>query len=137
MSHGMRIVALLIGAVLLSGCALIAGNGGDTDPAENLRGTWSITENPNSVEPHDALVFTSENEYRILDGNDDVFERGPMREVTSESFEYTMEQADHAPGLVGNENYAEYSIDGDELTITFYDDQTKETKFVSFVAVRE
>jgi hypothetical protein len=137
MSRVARIVGLLIGVAIIASCALVTGDDGADDPAADLRGSWSITENPNGVTPHDALVFTTDNEYRILNADDQVFERGPMREVTSSGFEYTIEQADHEPDLVGSENYAEYSIEGDELTITFYDDDTKQTEFVSFVAVRE
>ena len=107
------------------------------DVAAHLRGIWIIIENPDNVSPHHSLKFLDSNEYQILDANGIIFERGPMTNVTENSFEYSIEQADHMPGIIGSHNYAEYTVTDDILDITFYDDSTKTTRYVTFIAQRQ
>lgn len=126
-------------ALLLAGCSSpFQSEENDSDPAEALRGDWVIEPDSKPVAdwPHHSFTFTPANEYQILDSSGDVFERGPMSNVTAESFEYTVKQADHAPEIIGNENYAEYEVSGDELTITFYDNPNKTSNYGTYEARR-
>jgi hypothetical protein len=141
-----KISALLVSALavgvllLLPACENLLTEEDDGDnglsPLETLSGRWTITELPWD-DVHFTLVFNTDRTYAIEDGSGTVFENGPVENVTSSSLYYTIEQYDLDDSLdVPADNYAEYEINGDHLTITFYDDDTKEIAFGTVEAQR-
>lgn len=132
-----RIVVLVAGvaAVLVAGCD--TPTDGSEDPAAALRGTWTISTNTMTDGAHHTLQITTDDEYVFRDESDTIFERGTMTRITGSSFECEItEYTPDPPPSVGDENYAEYNIVDDDLTITWYDDNTRETQFVRFTATR-
>lgn len=129
-------VAALIGCENPAG-----GDGGNrgegTAALDALSGRWTITDNPWG-DAHFTLVFDSAGGYEIEDREGTVFESGPVEDVTDSSFHYTIEEysGDDEQIEIPADNYAEYEISEDKLTITFYDDETKETAFGTVKAQR-
>lgn len=131
-------ISLLSGFLLFAGCENPYGSNDseDSDPAAALRGEWVITSQEPEVGEHHLLVFRADDRYEIRDSAGVTFESGPMTNVTASGFECVIEQADQLPMIVGSENYAEYSIEGAALEISFYNDVAKDTRYVTFQAER-
>lgn len=108
-----------------------------TDPVEALVGTWQITEKPAAAkyDPHLYFVFTANAAgYEIQETGSVVFESGPIANLTYHDFDYTIQVQTKDALLVGEENYASYTLAGTTLRITFYDDATRTTTFGTIVA---
>jgi hypothetical protein len=108
------------------------------DPACELRGTWAINHALTVPdEPaYDRLNFSGEDVYSILDAAGTVIERGTMTDVTGEGFTGTIETQTLYPALIGGTTYAAWDVDGDTLTIAFYDDPAMATLFITFVCTK-
>ena len=109
---------MLISALLLSSCNLPGPSN-----LYGLVGEWTITERPTDTAAdysnYEKIIFTVD-KYQIENKNGDIFESGPVSNITETSYDYVMEQFDPAPAYEGSESSAVFSIDGDSLTITFY-----------------
>lgn len=132
MKKALYLVIIISGVFVLS----ISCDLNKLDSPEGLVGTWEITEKPDG-EPHHIFIFTDTDEYEIRDDENVVFESGSMWDITDNSFEYEIEVQTKSPNIIGGKNYAEFSISNDNLEITFYDDDTKTEKFISFTAKRK
>ncbi len=132
--------SLVMVLIALMGCSDLLNDENeenDEDEESGLSGRWTVWDYPGpDWENHFTLVFDNTPSYSIEGRDGEVFETGPISNVTSNSFDYTIDQADHLPDIVGNTNYAEYTIDDDQLTVTFYDDETKVTAFGTLKAQR-
>lgn len=142
---GTVLLGVLTALILLAGCENVLNEEGDEGAQQSsdetidsaLSGRWTVWEYPGSDwEDHFTLVFDDTPNYSIEGRDGVVFETGPISNAADGSFDYAIDQADHAPSIVGNENYAEYAVDGDQLSITFYDDETKATAFGTLKAQR-
>ena len=108
-------------------------------PEVALVGTWEITEKPDNDawSPHAYLVFTiGVDQYRMLDDNRSMFEVGSITNLTHSSFDCVIETSTDFPEWEGSQNYAEYSLSGSRLSLTFFDDDTKAVPFGTIVAER-
>jgi hypothetical protein len=124
---------LILSMFILGSCAI-------TDHALELVGSWEITDKPTDViwEPHAFFVFlTDASGYEIQSTDRTVFESGPVYNLKSTSFNLDIEEQTFQPELIGGENYAEYSLSGNTITITFYDDSSKDITFGTITATRE
>ncbi len=128
------VAVVAIGAISIGSCRYL----GFLNPAWPLEGSWEITGKPAGWELHTYFVFLPNAEnYQILDADRLVFESGPILNLTDSSFDYIMEEYTPFPAFIGSENYAEYTLDRDDLSITFYADRQKSANFGTMIAVRE
>jgi len=128
---------LLITVMLVSMLSLITSCS-LSEEKEVLRGSWVFIETPpyTSFAKHNTIRFLKSNEYQVLNKSGDIFEKGKLFNITDHSFEYTIIQLSIAPEQVGSQNYADYSIDGNKLTMIFWYDSTKQISFGTYVAKR-
>ena len=134
-SVGKLVLLLAILALLLGGCAFF----GFLNPVWALEGTWVIVQKPAELwEPHTTFTILAGAEgYEFRDQNGQVFESGPVSNITRSSFDYTIAVHTGAPFLEGSDNYAEYTATPRELTVTFYDDSSKAAVFGTITCERE
>jgi len=140
MRKGIRTALLVVVIVVIvlsvGSCRFL----GFINPAWALQGSWEITGKPEADFwlPHTYLNFLPGAEiYQIQDADRDVFQSGTILNLTEVNFDYEIDESDLAPQFIGAENYAEYTLDRDDLTITFYTDRQKTANIVTFIAVRE
>jgi len=57
--------------------------------------------------------------------------------LTDSNFDYQIAEHTLFPEVEGGQNYAEYTLDRDDLSITFYADREKSANFGTIHAVRE
>ncbi len=81
------------------------------------------------------FIFTDD-EMFILDDEDTIFERGIIFNVGSEDFDYIIKQQDYRPDLIETDVFGTFTITDSTLSITFWDDDTQTTRFVTFIAER-
>ncbi len=87
--------------------------------------------------PHHTLEFTTGKEYKFFDDQDVLFERGSMTRVSKNDFHYTILIHEDEPSYVGNSNYAHLVITGSTMVISFYDDSSMGTRFVTFTLEKQ
>ena len=112
---------------------------GFINPGWALQGSWEITGKPDGDiwQPPTYFVFTpGADSYKIQDVSRSVFESGPILNLTESNFDYEIDEHTLVE-IVGSENYAEYTLDRDDLSITFYADREKSANFGTITAVRE
>ena len=129
------IVVVVVIALSVGSCRFL----GFINPGWALQGSWEITDKPDDAvwEPHTYFVFMPNAEgYQIQDDVRSVFESGPVLNLTESSFDYEIDEH-YITEIVGTENYAEYTLDRDDLSITFYADRQKSANFGTILAVRE
>ena len=110
------------------------------NPGWALQGSWEITGKPEvGWEAHTYFVFLpGADGYQIQDADRAVFESGPILNLAESNFDYEIDEHKLIPEIVGTENYAEYTRDRDDLSITFYADREKTGgSFGTIIAVRE
>jgi len=134
MKRKIAVVAAGVLCILLAGCDLL-----DClfDPACDLRGTWLIDDTDPDEPTYDRLIFHDDDTYRILGALGNIIESGSMTDVTDSDFVGTIESQVEEPGLEGTSTYAVWDVDGDTLTVRFYDDQTMATLYITFVCTRQ
>ena len=139
MSNKSRTAILIVGALLLTISVGSCRYLGFLNPGWALQGSWEITGKPASGwEEHTYFVFLpGADAYQIQDANRSVFESGPVLNLTDTNFDYEIDEHTLMPSIVGSENYAEYTLDRDDLSITFYADRDKSANFGTILAVRE
>ena len=110
------------------------------NPGWGLQGSWEITDHPDTP-AYDAFayyVFRSGAEgFQIQDADRTVWQSGPILNLTDSSYDYQIEENTLYPQFEGAENYAEYTLDGDDLTIVLYTDRDKTAQIATLVCVRE
>ncbi len=130
------LVVVIVAIVLSVGSCRFLGF---INPGWALQGSWEITGKPDvGWEAHTYFVFLpGADGYQIQDTDGLVFESGPVLNLTESNFEYEIDEHTLLPEVVGAENYAEYTLDRDDLSITFYADRDKSANFGTIQAVRE
>jgi hypothetical protein len=129
------VVVIIVVALSIGSCRYL----GFLNPAWAVQGSWEITAKPDLDiwEPHSYFVFLpGADGYQIQDADRSVFESGPVLNLTESNFDYEIDEAT-VPEIVGQENYAEYTLNDDDLSITFYADRQKSANFGTIQAVRE
>ena len=129
-------IVITVLVLLIGSCRFL----GFINPGWALQGSWEITDKPGGAffEAHTYLNFLPGAEvYQWQDADRVVMQSGPILNLTDVDFDYVIEENPRFPEFVGAENYAEYTLDRDDLTITFYTDREKSASIVSFIAVRE
>ena len=139
MRKGVRtalLVTVIVALVLSVGSCRFLGF---INPGWALEGSWEIRQKPDAGwEAHTYFVFLPDAEgYQIQDANRSVFESGPILNLTDSNFDYEIDEHTIIPEIVGTENYAEYVLDRDDLSITFYADRQKSANFGTIQAIRE
>ncbi len=119
-------------------------------PLEVVEGSWNIDTGrsldiPTSGSTYATLDFDTSSTTPIItiaDGSGSVFETNRIDSLSATTiidqlaFEVTITQQDDEPSYVGNQNYWEYYVLGDLLVVDVFDDSTRSTRFVRFVATR-
>ncbi len=120
-------------------------------PLEEIDGIWTIDSGrsldiPTSGSSYSTLDFdtsSSTPHVTVADETGNVFETNTIDSLSGTtaiadqvSFDVTITQQDDNPSYVGGQNYWEYYFLGDLLVIDVFDDSTRSTRFVRFVAVR-
>ncbi len=110
-----------------------------TDPAAALRGTWVLDHAKCSAGvplTYNKFTVNTIDSYQITGYDEAKIEEGPIRNVTTDSFEYTITLQTEFPSYVGKDRYAKWQVVSGELTTAFYSDATMSTYYVTFVAVK-
>ena len=118
---------VMIALLALESCSSVDALFGQEEPT--LFDTWQIESSDPDLPSYAYLRFTS-TRYQILDANMLVFEEGSIYSFSDSSFHCEIIKADQDPSIIGGQNYAEYSVVTDSLRISWYDDATKETKYI-------
>ena len=130
------VIVIVLVALSVGSCRFL----GFLNPGWALQDSWEITAKPDNTiwEPHIYFVFTPNAEgYQIQDVDRSVFESGPILNLTDSNFDYQIVEHTLFPEVEGGQNYAEYTLDRDDLSITFYADREKSANFGTIHAVRE
>lgn len=144
----LKIVSLVVFAVALavslSGCTQIMDFWNQlTDPAYALRNRWvldhvKMADSGQNTESYYEFIVSSDNTYEIDNNKHTAVEQGSMTHVTGSSYDSTITVQTLYPELVGTTNYAEWNVSSDgELTISFYQDATKATKWTTFYCTKQ
>ena len=123
---------IIIMILACTSCSLLNWSGS----SEELIGRWVILTNPDNAEPHHTMLFTDE-EFFILDDQNTIFEFGTLSNITRSHFDYHIIRQDHSPELENTDVFGEYLITDTIMSITFYDDETKQTRYVTFTAEKQ
>jgi hypothetical protein len=128
---------LVLTAFLVS-CDFIMGI---IDPISLLYGTWVIDVDASTgygdlpvPDTYHKLILDRETQvYTIISVEEDVIERGELRNVDKDSFESTLLFYNGADVYDGSRSYAEWKVSGDNLTVSFYADARKEELYITLV----
>ena len=79
------------------------------------------------------FIVGMDNTYEIVGYDSRVIERGTMRKVTGDGFEYEITAQTQYSYRIGSGHFASWSIADGELDISFYEDATMTVRYASFV----
>ena len=128
------VIVIVLVALSVGSCRFL----GFLNPGWALQGSWEITAKPDGWVEHTYFVFTpGADNYKIQDADRSVFESGPILNLTESNYDYEIDEHEFFPDAIGAECYAEYTLDRDDLSITFYADREKSANFGTIHAVRE
>ncbi len=143
--RSMGIVVLGVVVLVLGSCntyVLLFGTE-SANPQQDLIGSWIISSvsGAGDYSEYHALNFYDDDTFTITNADGAAIEQDDMSEITDTSFRAVIITQTVYPEYIGGDNYAEYVIktSGEDtvLRVAFFDDETKATRFVTFVGVKE
>lgn len=129
------VISTLLLVSVISGCDFLYSL---LDNAYELRGIWVLDHDettPDQAEYYEFIV-NGDDTYEIVDFDSVTIEKGVMSNVTSDSFDYVISVQTLYPDIIGSTSYAKWSVTNDKLSISFYDNATMNTLWVTFVCTR-